>query len=96
VRPTRFELSHQQENNEASGNTICLSHIKCQHFHSRAREHAPSPTGLSTLDRIVTFELAIQRREVYAEDVGGARLVLIDGREGLKDVAALDLFERGA
>src|SRR5207237_3521361 len=45
---------------------------------------------------VVTFQLTIERRKINAEDVGGAGLVLVDGGERLKQVATLDIGERGA
>ena len=52
------------------------------------------PRGTS--DGVVALEFAVEGREVYAEDVGGAGLVVVDGGEGVEYVAALDLFECGA
>src|SRR5687768_9060818 len=47
-------------------------------------------------DGVVAFEFAVEGREVDAEDVGGAGLVLVGGGEGFEDVAALDFGEGGA
>src|ERR1051326_173421 len=49
-----------------------------------------------TLHGVVSLQLSVERREVNAEDVGGARLVLVDGGERVEDVAALGFGERGA
>lgn len=47
-------------------------------------------------DGVVAFEFSVQRGEVYAEDVGGAGLVVVDGGEGVEYVAAFDLLKSGA
>ncbi len=47
-------------------------------------------------DGVVAFEFSVQRGEVYAEDVGGAGFVVIDGGERVEDVAAFDLFKSRA
>ena len=54
----------------------------------------PALTGSS--HRVVPFQFSVQGREVDAEDVGGAGLVVVDGGEGVEDVAAFDFVEGGA
>lgn len=71
----------------AQDKTACADATVCE---SRRRDSRGASDG------IVAFEFSVQRGEVYAENVGGAGLVVVDGGEGVEDVAALDLFECGA